>query len=582
MSLILKKMIWRSAAVAAVMFVVAVLVPVLGSTPSALAQTGEEIKSFASDITVNADGRVSVVETIVYHFPSPRHGIYRDIPTSYVDDQGGKFSIPLVIKSVGNGQGGTWPYTKEGSKYAVRIKIGDPDRTISGDQTYVISYEAAGALRYFDDHDELYWNATGTAWQVPIRRSAASVHLPDNIPADSINLRCFTGPAGSTAEECLKNVQGRTAEFAASGFLTIVVGWPHGLVAELLPVRPGWLEQTWPLLVFWLPLLLPIIAFIFLFRRWWLFGRDLKGSPVLVVQYDPPDKLPPAEVGVLFDERADIKDISATIVHLATRGFLKIREVEKQGMVFKSKDYEFERLKDLDDGPALKNYELKIMSTIFAGGQTVRLSALKDKYAFQNSLTGIKNAMYDELVGAGYYDRSPEKVRGAYLGVGLTLIVIGMFTMVFAIPLVSTGLICAIFAAVMPRRTAKGVAALDHAKGFREYLSQAEKYRLQWQESENVFEMFLAYAMVFGVVDKWAKAFEGMAIQQPQWYEGAAFQAGAFNAAAFQSSFSSLNSSMNTAVMSRPSQSSSGSGFSSGGGGGFSGGGGGGGGGGSW
>jgi len=546
----------------------------------ALAQSGEEIRSFASDITVQPDGRVSVTETIVYFFPEPRHGIFRDIPTSYTDDQGKNFRIPLEVRSVDDGNGRRWNYALESSSYGLRVKIGDANRTITGEQTYVINYSAVGALRYFDDHDELYWNATGTEWQVPLRRAAVSVHLPDNIPGGKIDLKCFTGPAGSTAEDCVKSVQGRTAEFAANGFLTVVVGWPPGLVAKLLPPEPGWLEIYWPLLLFGLPFIVPLLAFIFLFSRWWRFGRDLKGSPTLVVQYDPPDQATPAEVGTIFDERAGINEISATIVHLAVRGFLKIRETEKQGLVFKSKDHEFIKLKDYAMDPTVKSYENAILATLFSGGDSVTLSALRDRYAFQGRLDVIKNGMYDETVRLGYFDRSPEKVRNAYVGVGVVLLVIGIFTAVFAFPLGITGALLIFFGLIMPRRTAQGVAALDHAKGFREYLSQAEKYRLQWQEKENIFEHFLPYAMVFGVVDKWSKAFEGLALRQPDWYEGSAFSAGAFHAAAFHSAFNSFNSSMSSAVTSRPSQSGSGSGFSSGGG--FSGGGGGGGGGGSW
>ncbi len=552
----------------------------LSAPPAALAQSGEEIRSFASDITVLSDGRISVTETIVYFFPEPRHGIYRDIPTSYETDQGEKFSIPLDIKSVTDGRGGQWAYQIEGTKYAVRIKIGDADKMISGEQTYVISYDASGALRYFPDHDELYWNATGTEWTVPLLRAAVSVHLPDNIPADQVTLKCFTGQYGSTSAECVKNLQGRTAEFAASDFLTVVVGWPPGLVAKLLPLQPGWWEKYWTWLLFGLPFLIPIFAFIILFRRWWRFGRDIKGSPTLVVQYDPPDKLTPAEVGTLLDERADIKDMSATIVHLAVRGFIKIREIEKQGLIFKSKDYEFVKLKDYAFDPAVKPYESSILAVLFSSGATTStLSSLKENYAFKDHLTAIQGGMYDQLVRLGYYEQSPEKVRSVYVGIGVMLLMIGMFTMIFAAPLMITGAILVLFGFIMPRRTAAGVAALDHAKGFREYLSQAEKYRLQWQEKENIFEQFLPYAMVFGVVDKWCQAFEGLSLKQPDWYEGAAFRAGAFNAAAFNSAFGSLNTSMNSAVMSRPSQSGGGSGF---GGGGFSGGGGGGGGGGSW
>jgi uncharacterized membrane protein len=132
---------------------------------------------------------------------------------------------------------------------------------------------------------------------------------------------------------------------------------------------------------------------------------------------------------------------------------------------------------------------------------------------------------------------------------------------------------------MMPRRSEKGTAALEHAVGFQEYLEKAEKYRLQWQEKEKVFESFLPYAMVFGVVAQWTKAFSSMDMKPPDWYEGSAFTAGHFNAVAFGSMMRGLDSSVGQAMSAKPQESSGGSGFS---GGGHSGGGGGGGGGGSW
>jgi len=556
----------------------ALLFSVLTARP-ALAQTGEGIRSFGADITVQPDGRIKVVETIDYQFPSPKHGIYRDIPTRYVDDQNNAYIIPLTVAGVGDGRGGSWPYQLQDQGSALRLKIGDPNRTISGSQTYVIDYAAEGALRYFSDHDELYWNATGSAWTVPIDRAAATVRLPDNVPADQITVKCYTGAAGSKAENCQKNVQGRVAEFAANGPLTVVVGWPHGLVAELQPKKIGWLDLYWPLLLMGLPFLIPVLVFLFLFWRWWKKGRDLKGSPTLVVQYDPPPGLTPADVGALWDEQPGTREITATIVDLAVRGYLKISETEKAGALFKSKDFTFQKLKEYNDDQTLQPYERSILDTLFSGGGTAAMSALTASYAFQKSLSGIQTAMSGRTVDLGFFESDPAKLRGAYIGVGIVIIFIGFFLMVLLPTALLTGLIIIFFGWLMPRRTPAGVAALDHAKGFKEYLSTAEKYRLQWQEKENIFETFLPYAMVFGVVDKWAKTFEGLTLPQPKWYEGTAFQAGAFNAVAFHSTFSTFSSSMSSAVSAAPARSGSGSGF---GGGGFSGGGGGGGGGGSW
>ena len=128
----------------------------------------------------------------------------------------------------------------------------------------------------------------------------------------------------------------------------------------------------------------------------------------------------------------------------------------------------------------------------------------------------------------------------------------------------------------MGKKTRKGMESYWHALGFKEYIKTAERYRVKFQEQQNLFEKFLPYAMVFGLADKWAKAFEGIIKESPDWYDSA--NNNVFTPIILANSLGNL-SSQTSAVSSPPSSSSSSSGF---GGGGFSGGGGGGGGGGSW
>jgi uncharacterized membrane protein len=129
----------------------------------------------------------------------------------------------------------------------------------------------------------------------------------------------------------------------------------------------------------------------------------------------------------------------------------------------------------------------------------------------------------------------------------------------------------------MPQRTAKGRELLQHTLGFRLYMNTAEKYRQQFAEKAEIFTQLLPYAIVFGCVSQWAKAFEGIDISRStsSWYAGNA----PFQAAFLSSSLESMNANISSAITYVPPSSGSSSGF---GGGGFSGGGGGGGGGGSW
>jgi uncharacterized membrane protein len=144
-----------------------------------------------------------------------------------------------------------------------------------------------------------------------------------------------------------------------------------------------------------------------------------------------------------------------------------------------------------------------------------------------------------------------------------------------AIPVVVVGIVLLLVAPAMPRRTGKGRRLYQRAVGFRRFMVTAETERQRFAERTNIFHEYLPYAIIYGCVDKWAHAFEGLGeVEQPGWYVGAH----PFVAASFINSVNGFSASVSSSIASSPGG-SGGSGF---GGGGFSGGGGGGGGGGSW
>lgn len=192
----------------------------------------ELIRSYISNILVNKDNSIDVVETISYNAgPQERHGIYRDIyPYS---SQNRKMSIDNV--SVADEMGNPYIFQTSYSGQNFRIKIGDPNQTFNGQKTYVIKYHATRAVSQLKDIDEIYWNVTGNEWLVPIYQTQVSVVLPDG--AISTKSACYYGPKGST-EQC------SSADFLVNHFyvfnapsklnigegLTVAVGFPKGIV----------------------------------------------------------------------------------------------------------------------------------------------------------------------------------------------------------------------------------------------------------------------------------------------------------------------------------------------------------------
>lgn len=541
--------------------------------------SAETIKEFNVDITVNKDSSFLVKESIRYDFgENQRHGIERFVPFS--GDQ--IIQIQFVEDEFGN----KYPERTARTGNQISIRIGDPDRLISGEHTYNIFYLVKNGLRFFDDHDELYWNITGTGWTIPIEESSATIHLPERISNQELKQDCFTGPYGSTQKNCFFSMkENADAFFKTNGILnsgeglTIALGWKKGLVVPPKPL-PAWLKFV----MAWWPISVPIFSFLFLFIKWWKSGKDPDLKKTIIVQYDPPDKLLPAEVSAIINQRVKPDDFSATIIDFAVRGYLKIKET-KTGIIFKHADYELEKLRESD---GLNDYEKKVFEKIFALENSVLIS--KFKTSFYSNFEEFKKTVLEKLTKEKYFISNPGKVRIKYTLIGFAAVVTAVFLIIFisdfilfswstertssvVIAVVVSAVLFFIFALIMPKRTLKGAEARWHALGFKEYINTAEKYRLQFQEKENIFEKYLPYAISFGLTKKWAKAFEGIYMKPPTWYDGN-FGTN-FTVVAFADSLNHNISSMSSVAAPQ----SSGSGL---GGGGFSGGGGGGGGGGSW
>jgi uncharacterized membrane protein YgcG len=334
---------------------------------------------------------------------------------------------------------------------------------------------------------------------------------------------------------------------------------------------------------------LPLFAFGYMFTLWLRKGKDPSTGDPLVVAYAPPEEdgrpLLPAEIGALVDEKLDPRDITASVVDLAVKGYIRIDERKTEGLLFDKTDYALRKGKEPDG--ELPPFERLLLELIFKGHKSeVNVSDLK--LSFYKNLDALKTEAFKGLEGMKCFAAAPSSVRGLYIGVGVLVGVGGTLLAVAGsailggplslLPLATilSGVTILAFAPYMPVKTMKGVKVLGRIKGFEEFLMRAEKDRLERMNDKNLFEKYLPYAIALGVSDRWAESFEGIYQEPPAWYSSpTGFHD--FRPVSFHRSLDSALSSVSTAMHATPR--SGGSGFS---GGGSSGGGGGGGGGGSW
>jgi uncharacterized membrane protein len=555
------------------------------ASPALLAQRTLVIERFHADVEVLPDGSTRVEETIVPRFTGTWNGIFRTIPVQYRTPQGLNYTLRLDVESVTDDEGRELRYESSRERHYRKLKIWIPGAT---DTTRAVKlrYRVANALRFFDEHDELYWNVTGDEWEVPIESASARVRLPEAV--SGVRATAFRGAYGSTEQSAVDmkedGVSVRTTRpLGMREGLTIVVGWNPGVVH-----RPTAVERTVRTLYSNLPLVMPPLVLLGMYRLWRKRGRDPELAPI-ATRYEPPEQMTPAELGTLVDGKPDMRDITATLVDLAVRGYVHIAETQTEGVfgLFSSKEYTFTLRKDRSDWTPLQPHERDLLDAMFAGrGSSVSLSDLKNR--FYKHLPGLRNELYGRLVKDGYYTGRPDRVRLAYiiggivLGFGIALASSAVMTALGMQPVagifagILSGLVVVLFGWFMPSRTPRGTRELEKVLGFREFLERVEGDRLERTvKTPEMFEKYLPYAMALGVEDNWARAFEGIYTQPPSWYSGPGGVT-TFRPAVFTNNLAAMSTTAAAAMSSAP-RSSGGSGFSGGSsGGGFGGGGGGG------
>jgi uncharacterized membrane protein len=556
---------------------------------AALPATARDLvfQHFDAQIYVRADGTIDVTETMETQFIGSWHGIYRTIPVEYSDPHGLNYTLFIEDVSATDDTGQKLKLEQNREGRYVKFKIYVPAAE-DATRTITLHYRVLDAMRFFADHDELYWNVTGDEWQNAIDLVTARIELPEGVTG--LRAIAYTGVFGSHAQDAQVEVGSNYVQIRSTrrlGYrqgLTAVVGFDKGFVQ---PPSAG--EQFTRFLRSNLPLFIPVIAFFVMLWLWWTRGRD-PARNAISVQYEPPDKLTPGECGTLVDNEAAMRDITATLVDLAVKGYMTIEQIDESHLLglTHSKEYIFHLKKPPGEWDSARPHEQEMLSALFDAGATtdVKLSDLQNH--FYKCLPMIRDRIFNALMSDGYYLHRPDTVKQGYMGVGILIgflmtagtrflsAITGIASGTWVIAGLATGAVIAIFGWFMSARTITGARALEKVLGFEEFLGRVEKDQIErLQKTPELFEKFLPYAMALQVEKKWVQAFSGIAVQPPQWYQGS--YGSSFTPYFLVNDLNMMSAHAGSVMASAP-RSSGGSGFGGGGGsgGGFGGGGGGG------
>lgn len=610
------------------------------------ADTGYTTDLYDVKVDVKEDHSIMVTETIKVNFKTARHGIYRTIPIrgkAYFKVNGKATSLSSAMKiDQVKVSGFEYETGVEGKNYVIRI--GSPDHTVEGKQTYRISYRCRVYDDHISDYDIFYYNVLPHGWETQIKEADITVNLPKT--PDDKKLDVYVGTYGKNqyANRVDTNIDGSKISMKSNQLL------PEGAgitVQKMLPddYFKGEMSTDW---AYYSALAVGILTALLLFLMWLFLGRDKK--IVKTVEFYPPEEITPAELGYVIDGKVHKKDIIAMLIYFADKGYIRIEEHSDEGIILK-------KVKSPPaDAPA---FERTVMDGVFRYGTfETHLKDMPKKFyeSYEAAAAQIKSTYTDNKekrlfhrsgniarvlgsllmlvpIGAGIvfgsiyekiefgffaalpvcsilfltyfcgmilYDRKGGMGTRKYLILNLLLLIAAILVtaigdyivfrylgLLAALVLLFCTIVSYICTRQMRKLTTYGNQLIGKILGFKEFLILAEVDKLNElvEENPSYFYNVLPYVYVFDLSDKWARKFESIEVKPPEWYSGS-YSDQMFNSWIFINAFHGCTRSMQDQIkITSPveTSSSSGSSFDSfGSGGGFSGGGFGGGGGGAW
>ncbi len=505
---------------------------------NAQAKSQAAIESLNSSINVLPSGDADVVETIKISYGSDRskHQFYRVLPLHYAI-KGVDHEVAVRIRSISCDGGKTKITSSDwaaGGELYMAISVpavsGDvADKLGNVEHTFSIDYEIHRAVNFISGAPQLYLNVSGNQWSYPIKHVETEVQMPRGVDLSKVRVHSISTTGGGnpgTDPPVFDSgkILFRTTNLSSGDGVIIVADMPRGSV-----VLPSVLQEfVWNLQSIYQVFVLPVAVVIILTGYWFLYGRDPGPVKAAALTWRPPDYLTPAELGTLIDESCDLSDVVSTVMDLAVRGFIKIRVVPFNGLLYLSnKDFQFTLLKKPTD-KELKAHEQLFLSGLFGLSETTYLTALRGDFASYIPL--LRHEIYQALLTEKQFERDPEVDRRNFTTVGAAVVTVGIALLVAsamhlggkatAIGTVISGIILLAAAGAMPKRTAAGVTALRQAQIFQQNVTSgsAEIKTLAGEEPE-AFSRYLPHAIVLGVGSKWARLFEQHLKEYPEWFE---------------------------------------------------------------
>ena len=494
------------------------------------------------DVKINVLENLSfeVTEEINVHFSERRRGIFTSIPLVY-DIDGSRVTIKIdQVKVIDH----TYKVSRERGE--INIRIGDANKYVTGDQTYLVNYRVKDAIASYEDHEEFYWNIIPFDRDDRIGRSSFTVSFPEAWADSLYTFRAFSGYKGEQGADVVVHKEGNAIVGALRSplepkqGLTLVVKIPKGLSssrgiqlgARSLDQRSQVTAQEEPAFSWatswWNALPIGLSAFLLsLYRR---FQHDSRDDEEVPLQTHPPEEMSPAEVGTFYDYKVNRRDIISLIPYWGNQGYLSISPIQDG-----SGDMHFKRIKDLPAGAP--DYQHCLYDGLFADGDLVRLSDLEEKFYSTMSKTAklLRKKAHDKEL----YDATSVSAlhRWWMIPIGILGIVIGgLLTgngiVAAGIGMIIIGIATIIIFFIPPRLSDKGKRYKDHLKGFYDHLKNPVESKVQelLDRDPAYFHHMYPYVLAFDLDRSWAPVkYPKLDYMPPIWFDSRSGDRRGFN-----------------------------------------------------
>ncbi len=439
---------------------------------------------------------------------------------------------------------GTFCATTTDNELSIVYYFYDPVNTER--RSFSLEYTVIGALRVYEGGDQLWWDAIpADHFGFSIGSATIKVRMPQGYaPREGVDPVETYGTPSTVTVRGTNITATATTSLDGDDLFTIRVQYPHDPNARIASWQAAYdqaaayVENVRPIIdigVIAAALALAVALPLLIFTRYQRRGRDPQVGVVPTFLETPPSDMPPAMVGTLVDERADLRDVMSTIFDLGRRGYLVIEEAQTEGMfgIGKNSTFTFKRTDKATDNADLRKFEVRLLTSLFPGALMERtLDSLKT--VFYTVISQMQSDLYTVLVAEGYFSNNPVTTRYTWIVIGIGLVglgSLGVFAALTFVATISPALICLpmaliiggiaawIAAPAMPARTLKGAEESAKWKAFVEYLRNLDRYGDVGSAAQH-FDQYLPYAVAAAIEKTWMTRFRQTQtyVPVPAWY----------------------------------------------------------------